>query len=218
MNFTVPSTRRSGSTSRGRSAERRHGSTSRVPPTARQAGGPSSILDDSVNAQQQQLLILRKPVAVGRQPTSAAAATASSGPNSALSRSGEARAGAPGRLRSGSAEPRPAPARPAAAALEDGVASLRSPPMSPTTLLQNRLTEEATQLRWEVVADSSRVRELQDKRAGGGKEGAACLMLRDSSVFLDMTAGSDMAWRLATTSHACRYSTTKGRASKDIRK
>ncbi|GIL66123.1 hypothetical protein Vafri_19725 [Volvox africanus] len=160
--------RRSRSTSRGQSAERRHGSAGRAVAGGRASRGATSILEDSANAQQ--LLILRKTQQTSRHP-SPAVMTVGSGSNSTASRTGEGKAafGQRARPRAGSMEPRPPLV---GATLEQPVdISANNGPgtrsLSPASLLQKRLTDEATQLRWEVVADSSRIRELQEKRAGG---------------------------------------------------
>ncbi|GIL69271.1 hypothetical protein Vretimale_12613 [Volvox reticuliferus] len=157
--------RRSQSSSRGKSGERRHGSAGRAVAGGRAGGGSASILEDSVNPQQ--LLILRKTQHTSRHPSPAVMAV-SSGSNSTVSRTGEA--GQRTRPTAGSMDPRP-PA--AGIALEQRTVDTAADPglgtrsLSPASLLQKRLTDEATQLRWEVVADSSRIRELQEKRAGG---------------------------------------------------
>ncbi|EFJ45761.1 hypothetical protein VOLCADRAFT_118298 [Volvox carteri f. nagariensis] len=167
MNIMGTAARRSGSSiSHGRSGERRHGSAGRTAVAGgRPSSGSASILEDQLNHSQQQMLILRKPHHGSRHP-SPAIASAASAVNNPVSRTGEDQAGRPARPRASSVEPRPLPV---ATAQErhsgDATADTRS--MSPTSLLQKRLTDEATQLRWEVVADSSRVRELQEKRAGG---------------------------------------------------
>ncbi|GIL69275.1 hypothetical protein Vretifemale_234 [Volvox reticuliferus] len=159
--------RRSQSSSRGKSGERRHGSAGRAVAGGRAGGGSASILEDSVNPQQ--LLILRKTQHTSRHPSPAVMAV-SSGSNSTVSRTGEA--GQRTRPTAGSMDPRP-PA--AGIALEQRTVDTAADPglgtrsLSPASLLQKRLTDEATQLRWEVVADSSRIRELQEKRAGGGE-------------------------------------------------
>ncbi|GLI67685.1 hypothetical protein VaNZ11_011948 [Volvox africanus] len=161
--------RRSRSTTRGQSAERRHGSAGRAVAGGRASGGATSILEDSAKAQQ--LLILRKTHQTSRHP-SPAVMSVGSGSNSTASRTGEGKAafGQRARPRAGSIEPRPPPS---GATLEQQPVDTSANPgpgtrsLSPASLLQKRLTDEATQLRWEVVADSSRIRELQEKRAGG---------------------------------------------------
>ena len=179
--------------SRGRSAERRNAPSSRTPssggvgtatttrvPAAN--GNAGSILDDGAR------MILRKPnqqpfnatapLRVPDQPVAAAAArvaahrlsSGGSGADGAAPGSAAAaqKPAAAVRRRSASVERQPVKA-PVAADLQHQQQQAVAPAGAAPGRMQQRLQEEALQLRQEVVEDSTRVRALQEKRASGGE-------------------------------------------------